>query len=85
VPSDVATPLDSIRDALGASRDRSCNDPAGFCTSPQEAGLPAPGRPGRTMRKSIVILLVGALLATWAEGHAGPKLETFADLVLAAR
>jgi len=37
------------------------------------------------MRKSIVIRLVGALLATWAEGHAGPKLETFADLVLAAR
>jgi len=37
------------------------------------------------MRKSIAILLVGALLATWAEGHASPKLETFADLVLAAR
>ncbi len=37
------------------------------------------------MTKSILILMVGALLATWSEGHARPALELTAVQTVAAR
>jgi hypothetical protein len=37
------------------------------------------------MKKSILILMVGALLATWSEGRARPTLELIAGQTVAAR
>ena len=62
-----------------------CNDSVPSSTNGLEAGPPSLGRPNRTMKMSILILLVGALLATWSEGHARPQPEPSLVRTIATR